>query len=166
MELIEALGVDWTLLLFQVINFLILLFLLHRILYRPLLRIMAQRSQRIRDDLDEAQRQRQEAVKDREEYQRQLNQVRDEARGILEEASTVAEGIREQAILHAEEQQARVLQRAREEIQRERDHAIAELRREVASLAIQTASQVIRRNLDTPEQQRLVDEVLAEVEAQ
>ncbi len=161
----EALGVNWQLLLFQVINFLILLFLLHRILYRPILRMLDQRRERIRADLDEARQLREAAAQDRATYQRQLEQVRDESRAILDEASSVAERIRAEGRMQAKEEQARALQRAREAIQRERDHAIAELRREVADLAIDAASQVIRRNLDSPEQRRLVEEVLAEVES-
>jgi F-type H+-transporting ATPase subunit b len=161
----EALGVNWQLLLFQVFNFLILLFLLHRILYRPILRILDERRERIRTDLDEARQLREAAAQDRAEYQRQLEQVRDESRAILDEASSVAERIRAEARRQAEEEQERALQRAREAIQRERDHAIAELRREVADLAIDAASQVIRRNLDSSEQRRLVEEVLAEVES-
>lgn len=161
----EALGVNWQLLLFQVVNFLILLFLLHRILYRPILRMMDQRRERIRTDLDEARELREAAERDRATYQRQLEQVRDESRAMLDEASGVAERIRAEARQQADEERARAVERAREAIQRERDHAIAELRREVADLAIDAASQVIRRDLDGPEQRRLVEEALAEVES-
>ena len=127
--------------------------------------MLDQRRERIRTDLDEARQLREAAAADRATYQRQLEQVRGESRAILDEASSVAARIRAEARRQAEEEQARALQRAREAIQRERDHAIVELRREVADLAIDAASQVIRRNLDSPEQRRLVEEALAEVES-
>src|ERR687886_164964 len=131
----EQLGVDWGKLLVQAFNFLILLFLLQRFAYRPLLRIMDERSTRIRSDLDEARRLREEGERDRETYRSQLSRARDEARSILEEANGVAGRIRTQALTDAEAQNTALLQRARDEIEREKETAIAELRREVADLA-------------------------------
>jgi F-type H+-transporting ATPase subunit b len=159
----EQLGVDWGKLAVQAFNFLLLLLLLRKFAYQPLLRIMDQRAARIRNDLDEARRLRQEAERDRETYRAQLSRARDEARAILDEANTVAARIREQALADAEGQNAAMLQRARDEIAREKEAAIAELRREVADLAILAATQVIRRSLDDADRRRLVEEALAEV---
>jgi F-type H+-transporting ATPase subunit b len=159
----EQLGVDWGKLAVQAFNFLLLLLLLRKFAYRPLLRIMDQRAARIRNDLDEARRLRQEAERDRETYRAQLSRARDEARAILDEANTVAARIREQALADAEGQHTAMLQRARDEIAREKEAAIAELRREVADLAILAATQVIRRSLDDADRRRLVEEALAEV---
>ena len=160
----EQLGVDWGKLIVQAINFLILLWLLQRFAFKPLMRIMDERSSRIRNDLDDARRLREEAERDRETYRSQLGRARDEARAILEEANNVAARIREQSLLDAEGQNTQLLQRAREEIGREKQAAINELRREVADLAIMAASQVVRRNLDGADQRRLVEEALSRVE--
>lgn len=159
------LGVDWGKLIVQSINFLLLLWLLQRFAYKPLLRVMAERSSRIRNDLDEARRLREESERDRETYRGQLGRARDEARSILEEANNVAARIREQALIDAEGQNAALLQRARDEIEREKETAIAELRREVADLAIMAASHVVGRSLDDTDRRRLVDEALTEVQA-
>ncbi len=164
MGIAEQLGIDPVKLGIQAFNFLLLLFILQRVAYKPLLRIMDARSARIRADLDEARRLREESERDRETYRAQLNRVRDEARGVLEEANNVAARIREQAIIDAEAQNHVSLQRARDEIAREKEHAIAELRREVGDLAIQVATQVLGRSMDTSDQRRLVDEALARVE--
>jgi F-type H+-transporting ATPase subunit b len=159
----EQLGLDPVKLAIQAFNFLLLLFILYRLAYKPLLRMMDERSARIRNDLDEARRLREESERDRESYRAQLNQARDEARSIVEEATGVAGKIRQQALADAEAQSAQSLARARDEIEREKQQAIAELRREVADLAIMAATQVVRRNLDGADQRRLVDEALAEV---
>ena len=159
----EQLGVDGGKLLVQAINFLLLLFLLQRFAYKPLLRVMDERSTRIRNDLDEARRLRLEAEQDRGTYRLQLGRARDESRAILEEANNVAARIREQALIDAEGQNAALLARARDEIAREKDAAIVELRREVADLAIQAASHVVGRSLDAADQRRLVGEALAQV---
>lgn len=160
----EQLGLDPIKLLIQAFNFLVLLWILQRFAYRPLMRMLEERSARIRNDLDEARKLRAEAAQDRETYRDQLSRARDEARAVLEEANTVTARIRAQALADAEAQNAALLQRARDEIGRERDQAIAELRREVADLAIMAATQVVRRNLDGPDQRRLVEEALAEVQ--
>lgn len=161
----EQLGVDGGKLFVQALNFLILLLILQRFAYKPLLRIMDERSTRIRNDLDEARRLREEGERDRENYRAQLNRARDEARAVLDEANNVAARIREQALLHAEQVNAIMLQRARDEIIREKEAAVAELRHEVANLALMAATQVVRRSLDGADQHRLVEEALAQVEA-
>jgi F-type H+-transporting ATPase subunit b len=160
----EQLGIEPLKLLIQAVNFLLLLLILQRFAYKPLLKMMDARSARIRTDLDDARKLREESEKDRETYRGQLNRARDEARAILEEANNVAARIREQAIIDAESQNATTLQRAREEIQRERDQAIADLRSEVGDLAIRVAEQVVGRALDARDQSRLVEEALSQVE--
>jgi len=159
------LGVDWGKLLVQAFNFLILLWLLQRFAYKPLTRMMDERSTRIRNDLDEARRLREEGERDRETYRAQLGRARDESRSILEEANTVAARIREQALNDAAGQHIALLSRARDEIEREKETAIAELRREGADLAIMAASHVVGRSLDDADRRRLVDEALTEVQA-
>jgi F-type H+-transporting ATPase subunit b len=164
MGIAEQLGIDPIKLGIQAFNFLLLLFILQKVAYGPLVRMMDSRSQRIRGDLDEARRLREESERDRETYRAQLNRARDEARAILEEANNVAARIREQAILDAEAQNHVSLQRARDEIEREKMAALAELRREVGDIAIQVASRVVGRSLDTNDQRRLVDEDLARLQ--
>jgi len=163
--MLEQLGVDGWKLAIQAFNFLLLLLILQRFAYKPIVGMLDERSRRIRNDLDEARKLREEGERDRETYRQQLNRSRDEARSILEEANNVAARIREQAILDAEQQNAVTLQRARDEISREKEHAIAELRGEVADLAIRVATNVVGRTLDANDRQRLVDEALTSVHA-
>ena len=160
----EQLGLDPIKLLIQAVNFLIVLYILHRFAYRPLLRTMEARSNRIRSDLDEARRLREESEQDRRSYQQQLSQARTEARGILDEANATAQRIREQAMAEVEAQNAIALRRAQEAIGREKEQAIGELRREVADLAIMAATHVVGRSLDGEDQRRLVDQAIAEAE--
>jgi F-type H+-transporting ATPase subunit b len=160
----EQLGLDPIKLAIQAFNFLLLLLILQRFAYRPLVRMLDERSARIRNDLDEARRLREESERDRATHRAQLGRARDEARSILDEAAAVAGRIREQALADAEVQNAAALQRARDEIAREKEQAIAELRREVADLAILAASQVVSRNLDGADQRRLVEEALSQVQ--
>ena len=163
--MLDQLGGDPIKLGIQAFNFLVLLFILLKLAYKPLLRMLDERSARIRSDLDEARRLREEGAQDRETYRAQLARARDEARAILEEANHVSARIREQALADAEAQNAATLQRARDEIAREKELAITDLRREVGNLAIMAASHVVGRSLDGADQRRLVEQALAEVDA-
>lgn len=162
--LFGQLGLDPIKLAIQAFNFLLLLFILQRFAYKPLVGMLEARSARIRNDLDEARRLREESEGDRENYRQQLNRARDEARGILDEANATALRIREQAQADAETQNAAALRRAQDAIEREKEQAIGELRREVADLAIMAATHVVGRSLDGDDQRRLVDQAIADVE--
>lgn len=164
MGILEQLGLDPVKLAIQAFNFLLLLYLLNRFAYRPVVGMFDARASRIRTDLESAQAMRDEAEHDRTVRRDQLNKARDEARSIIEEANTVAARLREQALIDAEATVAQMLSRGRDEIAREREMAVAELRRDVANIAILAASQVVQRNLDTADSRRLVDEALTGAE--
>lgn len=150
-------------LIVQVINFVVLLVILSRLLYRPFLAKMAERTEAIRKSLEEAQAARAEA-------QRQLEE--NEAR--LRAAHAEAAAIRAQALREAGEEQRRLVDAARAEAQRLVDSAKAqldadvrrareELRREVADLAIAVAEKLIRESLRDEEHRRIVADAIARV---
>jgi F-type H+-transporting ATPase subunit b len=164
MGILDQLGLDPVKLAIQAFNFLLLLYLLNRFAYRPVVGMFDARASRIRSDLESAQAMREEAERDRVTHRNQLNKARDEARAIIEEANTVAARLREQALIDAEATVAQTLSRGRDEIAREREMAVAELRRDVANVAILAASRVIERNLDTADSRRLIDDALKGIE--
>lgn len=160
MGIFDQLGLDPIKLSIQTFNFLLLLYLLNRFAYRPVVGMFDARASRIRTDLESAQAMRDEAERDRDTYRNQLAKARDEARAIIEEANSVGARLREQALLDAEATVGQMLQRGREEVARERQIAVGEIRQEVANLAIQAASQVVRRTLDNEDARRIVAEAL------
>jgi F-type H+-transporting ATPase subunit b len=150
-------------LIVQVVNFLILLFILQRLLYRPFLAKMHERTAAIQKSLEEAQAARAEAARAREE---------NEAR--LRAAHAEAAAIRAQALKEAAEEQKRLVDAARAESQRLIDSARAqmesdvrrardELRREVAELATAVAEKLIRKSLRDEDHRRIVAEAIAKV---
>lgn len=150
-------------LLIQALNFVILLFVLHRLLYKPLLAKMEERSSAIKKSLDEAQAARAEAARQGEE-----NAAR------LKAAYAEAAIIREQALKEAAEEQRRLLEAARAESQRmieagkaqlEADvrKAREELRREVSDLALDIAEKLIRKSLRDEDHRRIVDDAIASI---
>ncbi len=145
----------------QAVNFIILLLILWRLLYRPLLAKMEERTQAIKKSLDEAQLARAEAARAQEENAARLRQAHAEAAAI-----------RAQALKEAAEEQRRLVDGARAEAQRLVDTARAqmeadvrrardELRREVAELATAVAEKLIRRSLRDEDHRRIVGDAIA-----
>ena len=158
----EALGINLSGLLTHLISFVILVGLLTYLLYRPVIRVLDQRSDRIRESLEASQRAQEEAAQSREEMQGQLEAARAQGQQMIAQAREVADRFREEELARAREEIAAERMRAESNIQRERDAAIEELRREFAGLAVVAAERVIRRSLDDSDHSVLIEQVLEE----
>ncbi len=163
MQFFTAFGIDWFKLGAQIVNFLVVLYLLNRFLFRPLLVRMDERSERIRTGLEDAEA----AARDRElaraERAAALDEARKEAQAMVARATKMAEDSRVEILAAARADAEQVTERARQEITAEKERAIAELRGQVADLALDAAGKLIRRQMDQQTQRRLVEEFLAEV---
>ena len=158
----EAIGINLPGLIAQFVNFGLLLLLLGVLLYRPVLRILDQRAERIRESLEEAERARQESARSEEEVQRALGEARERAQQIVQQAQELGQRMGAEAREGARTEAEALIARARDEIQRERDDAVEQVRREFADLAILAAERVINQSLDAPAHRSLVEEVLQE----
>ena len=160
----EAFSVDGWKLAFQVINFLILLYLLNRFLFKPVLARLDERSEKIGKGLEDAE----VAARDRElaraEREAAVAEARKEANEMIARANKIAEDTRNEILTSARAEAEKVSTRAREEIVAEKDRAMAEIRGQVAELALAAAGKLVRRRMDDPTQRRLVEEFLAEVQ--
>jgi F-type H+-transporting ATPase subunit b len=160
----EAFGVDGWKLLFQVINFLLLLFLLNRFLFKPVLKLLDERESRIKKGLEDAEA----AARDRElahaEREAALDEARKEAQAMIARATKIADDSKAEILAEAKAQAEKVTARATEEITAEKERAMAELRGTVADLALEAAARLVRSDMNTTTQRRLVEEFLAEVE--
>jgi F-type H+-transporting ATPase subunit b len=146
-----------------VVIFLVLLFILGKFAYPPILGYAAAREKRIQESLDEAQHQREEALRLLEEQRAELVRARLEAQGFIAEGKQAAERIRQDMLEQARKEQEDILARAREEIGRERDQTIEALRREAVDLSLAAASKLIGQKLDAENDRRIVREYLSQV---
>lgn len=157
-----ALGINLPGLITQLVSFAILFALLSWLLYKPVLRVLDQRSSRIRESLETAERVRQEAAESQADMQRQLMEARAEGQQLIAQAREVADRFREDELAKARQEINAERSRAEANIQRERDAAIEELRREFSGLAISAAERVIHRSLDESTHRELIGRVLEE----
>lgn len=157
-ELFNVWEAVWT-----VISFAIFLFLLTRLFYRPVMKMLEERRQTIESGLAEARKAREQAEALNKEYEERLAAAQREAQAIIDRAEQTAERYRQERLQAAQEEAEQLLERARERIERERDDAIAALRREAADLAVLAAERIIRKQLNADEHRRLAEEAIAEV---
>jgi F-type H+-transporting ATPase subunit b len=158
----EALGINLPGLVTQLVSFTVLFALLSVLLYKPILRTLDERSTRIKESLETADRVRQEAAESQSDMQQQLEAARAEGQQLIAQAREVADRFREEELTKARQDIDAERRRAEANIQRERDAAIEELRREFAGLAISAAERVIQRSLDETAHRELIDGVLQE----
>jgi F-type H+-transporting ATPase subunit b len=161
---VEQLGINLPALIAQLINFGLLIFLLRAVAYKPILRILDDRAERVRQSLAEAERVREEAKRNQEDLNARRQEALRQSQEIVTRANQAAERIQSDALADARRAADEFLERSRAEIDRERQRAIAEIRSQMAGLAILAASRVVRRSLDQPEHYRIIEEALAEAE--
>lgn len=151
----------WTLLVF-----IVLVFILGRYAFKPLLAAVEAREQSLQRALDEARKDREEAAKLLEDHRRQLDAARGEAQRFIAEGRVTAEKMKAEMLEATRTQQQELMERAKRDIEQEKTRAIAELRREAVDLAIAGASKVIEKNLDSGANRQLVESFLSSIPEQ
>ncbi|CQR70625.1 ATP synthase subunit b, sodium ion specific [Sporomusa ovata DSM 2662] len=144
----------------QIINFLILVAILTKVAYKPLMQALADRQAKIADSLETAEQEKQAAEKLKQEYLAQLAEARTQAQAIVEKAAKLAEQTKEEILKEAREESIRLVKTTQEEIARERERAIAELKGEVVTLAVAAASKIIAQNIDEQANAKIVDDFI------
>ncbi|MGI6685656.1 MAG: F0F1 ATP synthase subunit B [Bacillota bacterium] len=152
--------IDFHDLIWAIINFTVLLAILYKFLYGPLLKMMESRENEIKNNITQAEEMRVEAETSRVQLQEALNNARKEAQEIINNAVKVGEETKNQIISEAKESALRLTERAQEEIQREKEQALADIRNEVASLAVLAAGKIVGKTITADEQRKLVDEYI------
>ncbi|PWA11880.1 ATP synthase F0 subunit B [Pueribacillus theae] len=147
----------------QLIIFLVLLALLRKFAWGPLMGIMKQREEHIASEIETAEKNRAEAQEFLAQQQRELKKTREEAQSMIENAKQLGENQGKEIIAAAKEEAERIKKEAVAEIEREKEAAITSLKEQVASLSVMIASKVIEKELDEKAQEALINDYLKEV---
>ncbi|MEK6569809.1 MAG: F0F1 ATP synthase subunit B [Bacteroidota bacterium] len=151
------------LIIWTAITFLILLFLLRKIAWKPLLNALQSREEKIQSSLERAEKAKEEAERLLEENRTNLQRAEYQAHQVIREGRAVAEKLKNEILEKANASSRRMIEQAKEEIQREKEVALAELRREVVDLAIQVASKILGEELDERHHRKVVEDFLREL---
>lgn len=152
--------IDFHDLIWAVVNFIVLLAILYKFLYGPLLRMMEKRQKEIKQNIDRAEEMQLEAEASRNQLQEALNKARKEAQDIINNATKVGEETKTQIISEAKEAAAKLSAKVQEEIQQEKEQALADIRKEVADLAVLAAGKIISKTINADDQKKLIDEYI------
>lgn len=150
--------IAWT-----IITFVVVLIILKRFVWSPLLEALDERQKRIRDALEGAEQARDEAQAALAEHQKALAGAESEAREIVAQAREAGERVRTDIIDEARRGAEQTVEQARRSIETEKQAALSELRREVADLAVRAAGEIVNANLDDERNRQLVDDLIAGV---
>ena len=155
---------DPGLFILTIVTFLVLLALLAKFAWRPLLQALEIRQERIRKALEDADRARQELERLHHESAKIMQQARIEAESIVTQTRADAERLREELKHKAKDEADNILRNAQQQIQLQTRQAILEIRHEVADIAVLLASKVLERNLAKEDNARLIDDTLKQIE--
>jgi F-type H+-transporting ATPase subunit b len=161
-EAVSALGINMPVLIAQLVQFIVLFGLLYLVAYKPIMRMMDERSRRIKESMEQTELIKQQAEQAEVEYQKRIEAASQEGQELIARATRTGEEVRRQAQAEAKQDAEALITRAKAEIQRERDEAVDELRKEFADLTIAAAEKVIDRSLDKQAHRELIEKVLEE----
>jgi F-type H+-transporting ATPase subunit b len=148
----------------QLLIFLVMLGVLYRFAWGPLLKILNERRERIQQGVEATERAKQELEAAEKERQAKLEEARREAQAMLDRIAKQAEDLRKELEAKAREQAEALIARARAEIQQERQKAVQDLRLQVADLAVLAAGRIIGESLDAKKHRELIERAIEEAE--
>ena len=164
-QVLSSFGVNWPGFLASLANFVILLFILQRFAYRPLLQVLDERRRRVAESLKQAEQIKEELAKTQSARDEILSEGRKAAQRIIDEARQAAERLRDTKLTEATHSAQDLLRKAEEAGRQEHDRLMVEFRREMVALVVATTAKVTGKVLTADDQRRLADETLKELAA-
>lgn len=157
------LSVDGGLAFWTTLTFLILLFVLGKFAWKPILTALKQREEAIKESLTQAELAKEEAKKILAENQASLAKAEEESKKIIEQSRAYAENLKQQIINESKVQAQKLIEDASAEIERKKLAAFDELKNQVAQIAVDAASKILKENLDAEKNKQLVDKYIKEI---
>ena len=148
--------------IFQLVAFLLLMLLLKKFAWGPLMGIMKERENHIANEIESAEQSRLETKKLLEEQRELLKESRNEAAGLIESAKKQAEMQREEIMALAKAEADRLKESAKVEIEQQKEQAVAAIREQVASLSVLVASKVIEKEITEADQAKFINDIIQE----
>ena len=158
--MVEALGISLKEFIFYLINFLILMGVLTRFLYKPFLNMLATRKQSIKDALDNAELINRRAAEKMEQYSKRISKVEEESREIIRTAKIQADAQARDIIEDARKDAGDIIAKAEKTIEKEKEKAMEEMKQEIAVLAVMAAEKIVEREIQRAGQEAIDEEVI------
>ena len=159
-ELLVSLGIDWKLFLAQIVNFSILLFVLYKFAYRPVLKMLDDRTDKIEKGLADAEKS-QKKLKEIEEKEKEvLIDAKKQAKEIIKKAEEQAQVNKEELIVTAREESDKITEKAKKVAGEEKDKMVAEVKMEISELIAVAVEKIVDEKLDGAKDAQIIDKVI------
>ena len=159
----SIIDVDPGVVFWTVITFIILLIILKKFAWKPILTALDQRENAIRESLEKAEKAKEEAQNVLVQNQSSLAKAEEESKKIVEQSRQYAEKLKEQILLDSRDQARKMIDEASNEIERKKDAALDELKTQVAEIAIKAAEKILKENLNEEMQKKIVNKYIGEI---
>lgn len=150
--------------IWSAVNLILLFILLKIFLFKPIGKIMDERTRAIQDDIDSAKKSKEEAEALKKEYNESISEAKEKAQEIIMKAHEDAESEKSVILKKSQEEADQLIIDANKTIENERRRVLSQAQTQIADLAIEAASKIIGENLDDEKNRRLVDKFLSEEE--
>lgn len=151
------------LIFWTIITFLILLFILKRTAWKPILQALAEREENIRASLEKAEQARREAELILQENSRRLAETEEQVKKIINEGREYSNKLRAEILEKANQEAKRMIDLAQQEIERKKEEALDELRDVVSELSIQAAEKILEKSIDKEENKKIVEKLIQNI---
>lgn len=162
-EIFEKLGLDGKLIIAQIVNFILLLIILQKLAYRPVLKMLEERSKKIEKSLKQAEKIEKELKNTEEIKLAEIKKAKEESQKIINEAIKSSEKKSQEALEKIKIKTQEVVERAKREIRLEKENSIKEAKKEISDIALRIATKIMGNNIDDSRQKKLVDEALSRI---
>lgn len=162
MPQLEQTSVFASLIFWSFVSFGIFLFLLNKYAFPPILAILEERKRKIQGDIDEAEKQKEDARSLKEDLDRQLKEAHEKAKEIVRLSESESKKIQEKTLRETEAKCKQMQEQATQEIARNQEKLMSEIRGHLAELTVVSTEKILRKSLSDNDKERLVDEAINE----
>lgn len=159
MDILGSLGIDFKALLAQIINFLLLLFILKKFLYGPVVQMLDKRKKTIAEGLENAEKAKAMIEKTEQETQEKINLAVQEADKVINEAKAQAKKEAEKIILSANETSTMMLEKTKKQIELEKEKIIADAKKDLSGLVMSAVEKIIESSPSKDDVERAISKI-------
>ncbi len=161
-EIIETFHVDYKMLIAQMVNFAIILGVLYKFAYGPMVKHMDQRSKLIEKGLDDAKKAGEKLAAAAKEREDTILQAKKEARQVIEDAQAQAEKSKEEIVDRARIESEKVVEQAREQIKNEKEKMLIEIKKEIGILVVAATTKIVEEEVNEEKSAKLIAKTIQE----
>lgn len=159
-EILTSFGIDGKLFLAQLINFGLLLLVLWKFAYKPLLKMMEERTEKIESGLKNAEKMELAAKNAEVEFEKRVTEAKREAQNIIKEAEDFGKKLKQEITESAEQEKEKIIVSGKKAVEQEKEKSLAEIKKKTAELVITATEKILEENIDKEKNKKIVEKII------